>query len=239
MLRRQSARLTYTARSSLASAHGLKARIKARFWFHNMWEHLPSYMVQYAQPVNGMLAEDGLNLHTAQETGFSSFYRQQMLTDTESCCRIFSSFKVITLILKLQKQKSPRKTSGKLHAFCQSWEQLKPKESVNLLITLLFVGRHLQVHHFHPAIWKHFIQLRKVQETQTPPLLLASSNPFDSTVKHKQYKYLHLKESGNTQWDEKVIALTALLIYISVLKILSGLPAASAHFPAYCGETSQ
>lgn len=69
-------------------------------------------MVQYAQPVNAMLAEDGLNLHTAQETGFSSFYRQQMLTDTESCCRISSSFKVITLILKLQKQKSPRKTSA-------------------------------------------------------------------------------------------------------------------------------
>lgn len=96
-----------------------------------------------------------------------------MLIDTESCCRIISSFKVKILILK-------------------------------------------------------------VERTQKPPLLLASPNPLDSTVKHKPYKYLKLKESGNTQWDGKVIAPTALLIYIEEsLKFFLALLAASQHFPAY------
>lgn len=54
-----------------------------------------------------------------------------MLMDTESCCRIFSSFKVMILILKLKK-KSPRKMSDKLNAFHQSWEQLKLRESQKL-----------------------------------------------------------------------------------------------------------
>lgn len=56
--------------SSLASIHGLKARIKDRGWFCNIGEHLPSYMVEYTQPANATLAEDGLNLCTAQETVF-------------------------------------------------------------------------------------------------------------------------------------------------------------------------
>lgn len=63
--------------SSLASTCDLKARIKARYSFHNMLGHVPSYMVEHTQPANAMLAEDGLNLCTAQETVFSPFYRQQ------------------------------------------------------------------------------------------------------------------------------------------------------------------
>lgn len=46
----------------LVSAHGLKAEIKARCWFHNVQEHLPSCVVEYTQPDNAVLAEDGLNL---------------------------------------------------------------------------------------------------------------------------------------------------------------------------------
>lgn len=61
-------------------------------------------MVEYTQPANATLAEDGLNLCTAQETVFIVI-EAAMWMGTESCCRIFSSFKVMILILKLQKKK--------------------------------------------------------------------------------------------------------------------------------------